>query len=215
MRCFWRFLGVEEESCTPLSRHGCGGAGSSCRATAPRTSPPAVGRSVFQVGAAPLRLGLGCSAPCSAAPYIPALNRSYSRPPPAATCRCAANSGRCCRCRSLLRTRTSICSDVDGLPPRDVQHARASLAQFVSTCREQRQHTRVLARSAGRHALVSPPAPSAQLYAHTPIRAAPAGESTSEQIDVRVLSKPLQRQQRPEIAAQRQAAAGGGTNTAG
>ena len=141
MRCFWRFLGVEEESCTPLSRHGCGGAGSSCRATAPRTSPPAVGRSVFQVGAAPLRLGLGCSAPCSAAPYIPALNRSYSRPPPAATCRCAANSGRCCRCRSLLRTRTSICSDVDGLPPRDVQHARGSLAQFVSTCREQRQRT--------------------------------------------------------------------------
>lgn len=93
--------------------------------------------------------------------------------------------------------------------------ARAGLAQFVSTCQEQRQHTRVLARSAGRHALVSPPAPSAQLYAHTPIRAAPAGASTSEQIDVRVLSKPLQRQQRPEIAAQRQAAACGGTNTAG
>ena len=84
----------------------------------------------------------GCSAPCSAAPYIPALNRSYSRPPPAAACRCAANSGRCCRCRGLQRTRTSICSDVDGsVPPRDVQHARAGLAQFVSTCREQRQRT--------------------------------------------------------------------------
>jgi len=73
--------------------------------------------------------------------------------------------------------------------------ARAGLAQFVSTCQEQRQHTRVLARSAGRHALVSPPAPSAQLYAHTPIRAAPAGASTQEQIDVRAS------QQTPATAA--------------
>ncbi len=100
------------------------------------------------------------------------------------------------------------------LPRDDVQHARAGLAVRVNLPGAAPAHG-ALARSTGRHALVSPPAPSAQLYAHTPIRAAPAGESTSEQIDVRVLSKPLQRQQRPEIAAQRQAAAGGGTNTAG
>ena len=69
------------------------------------------------------KLELLRSVSASAAPLRARLLRTSRRstgaqpavfvPPPAAACRCAAISGRCCRCRGLLRTRTSICSDVD------------------------------------------------------------------------------------------------------
>ena len=81
MRCFWCFLGVEEESSTPLSRDGCGGAGSTCRATAvcsgaqelPCRWPLRLRK--LELLSAVSRPRLLRSDPCSAAPYIPALNR--------------------------------------------------------------------------------------------------------------------------------------------
>ena len=111
--CFWVYTAqplVVEELDLPAEPQLC----------APEhKSFPAVGRSVFESwSCSALCLGLGCSAPIRAR-LLRTSRRSTGAqpavfvPPPAAACRCAAISGRCCRCRGLLRTRTSICSDVD------------------------------------------------------------------------------------------------------